>query len=216
MNVSLVIRLKQLHLRSVRGNYVRTEVVRLPNGKEQEVTVFSGDNCFFLGQCTMLKTIIIHEVAFSDKRLLNYIVSHELAHKKQWWSFFIIPLALFVSLEAPSFIVLSLTAIGQTVTTHDLYYLKDFPLGMVVAASLMAIPCIFSWLMELDADFQSIGEIGFQTFLDLKNGLLKPVNHNFSLKYIINFVTHPPTGLTVRLWRWLHREDRDAIYMTRT
>jgi len=80
-------RLTKLHLHSIKGNYVRTQTVKLPDGKEQEVTVFSGDTCLLIGQHTLLRKIIIHESVFGDKRLLNYVVTHERAHKKQWWAF---------------------------------------------------------------------------------------------------------------------------------
>ncbi len=209
MESSLMFRLTKLHLHSIKGNYVRTQTVKLPDGKEQEVTVFSGDTCLFLGQYTPLRTIVIHESAFSDERLLSYVITHETAHKKQWWKFFIIPLELLVILQAPSFIGLSLTSIGQTIATHNWYHLLYFPFGIIVATALIAMPCVFSWIMELDADFQAIRTIGFQTFLNLKNNALKPLKHNFSSRAVINFMTHPPAGVTIRIWQWLHRKGKD-------
>lgn len=210
-----MLRLKKLHLRSIRGNYVRTQTVLTQDGKQQEITVCSGDNCLFIGQYTPLRTIVIHESAFSDERLLSYVITHERAHKKQSWAFLIIPLALLVIFQAPGFLVLSLTSIGQTIATHNWYHLLYFPLGIIVAAALITVPCAFSWIMELDADFQAIRTIGFQTFLNLKNNALNPSKHNFSSRAVINFMTHPPAGVTIRIWQWLHRKDKGIIYMTR-
>ena len=197
-----MLRLKKLHLRSIRGNYVRTQTVLTQDGKQQEITVCSGDNCLFLGQYTPLGTIVIHERVFEDERLFNYAITHEMAHKKQWWSLFRIPLSLFVILFAPDLYVLSLASVGQTITTGNIYNLLDFFTEFLAASLLIVLPCAFSWILELDADFHSIRVIGFQTFLDMKNNGRSRVKINF--RTALNMLLHPPASITIRLWNHFH------------
>jgi hypothetical protein len=200
---SLMFQLKKWHLQSIKGRYVRTQTFRLPNGKEQEVTVFSGQNCIFYAQYTPLGTIAIHESAFGDDKVFNYVFTHETAHKKQWWSLFRIPLALLVALQAPGFLARTLSLIGETISTHDLYPLLGLPYGLSITLLLLAMPCALSWLMEFDADFQTIKTIGLQAFQDITRVTRKPFS--FNSRAVIGLLTHPPAGITIRL----HREVRD-------
>ena len=201
---SLMFRLKKWQLNSIRGTYVRTQIVRLPGGEKQEVTVFSGNNCLLYAQYTPLGTIAIHESAFTDEKLFNYVLAHETAHKKQWWSLFRIPLAAVVVFAAPWFLSLSQTAVEKTVATRDLNALIDFPLGLIAALSVFSLPLAFSWLMEFDADFHSIKAIGLQSFIDL-TGVSKS-SFRFNIRTVFGLLTHPPATLTVRLWRFFHRD----------
>jgi hypothetical protein len=202
MSNSLMFTLKKWQLNSIRGSYVRTQIVELPDGRGQEVTVFSGDNCIFLAQYTPLGKIAVHERVFADKPLFSYVLTHETAHKNQWWSFFRIPLAILVALNAPGVIISALDALGQVISNNDWAQFTYFPLGMMAASLLIAAPCAFSWLMEFDADFQAIKIIGLNTFKDLT--VDKYQSFKLGLNAVINLLTHPPAGLTVRLWRWFH------------
>ncbi len=202
MNSALVLKLKKLHVRSLKGHYVGSKTVVLADGQEQEVTVFSGTNCLLLGQYTPLGTIAIHENVFKNELLLNYILSHEVAHKKQWWKIIMVPIALFVIIEAPKFLGLSLESIWSAITTHSLEHLLDVTVGLCVASFLFAIPFAFSWVLELDADFHSIKILGLQKFLDLKNHDLKPLKRKYSFSFFLNLLTHPPTNFTSRIWQW--------------
>ena len=202
MESKLMLRLKKLHLRSIGGDYVRTQTVLTQEGKQQEITVCSGDNCLFLGQYTPLGTIVIHERVFEDERLLNYVITHEMAHKKQWWSLFRFPLSLLVIMFAPDLYFLSLASVGQTISTGNLYNLLDFLARFFAASLLIALPCAFSWVLELDADFHSIREIGFQTFLDLKNDGHSRLKVNF--RTVLNMLLHPSASITIRLWNHFH------------
>jgi Zn-dependent protease with chaperone function len=199
---SVILRLRKLHLRSIRGNYVRTQTVTTIDGKQQEVTVYSGDNCLFLGQYTPLGTIVIHERVFENEKLFNYVITHEMAHKKQWWSLFRIPLAFIAIFSAPDLLVLSITSIGNMLTTGNAHLLLNFLTAFLPALFLLALPFTFSWILELDADFHSIRMIGFQTFQELINDGHSQVNANF--RTIINMLLHPPASITIYLWNHFH------------
>jgi Zn-dependent protease with chaperone function len=194
---SLLFLLKKWQLGSIRAKYVRTQVVRLPGGAKQEVTVFSGNNCILVAQYTPLGTIAIHESAFNDEKLLNYVLMHEKAHQKQWWSLLRIPLTVFI---VGLWFLSRFMASGQTATTVDLNELVNFVFGLITMLLLFAS---FSWLMEFDADFQAIKAIGIQSFVDLST-----VSGNlfrFNLRAVFSLLTHPPRSLTARLWRCLHQ-----------
>lgn len=202
---SLMFKLKKWQLSFIRGTYVRTQIVRLPGGGKQEVTVFSGENCLLYAQYTPLGTIAIHESAFSDEKLFNYVLTHETAHKRQWWSLLRIPLALPVVAAGFWFLSLSLEAAGQTLATYETNAFGNFNLGLIAALSLFMVPFAFSWLMEFDADFQAIKAIGLQSFLDLTG--VTEQSPRFNLRAVIAGLTHPPASLTANLWRRLHRNS---------
>lgn len=205
MRPTLMLKLTKLHLRSIKGNYVRFQKVSLPDGQPEEVTVFSGDKCLLLGQYTPLGTIAIHESVLKNKPMLDYVIAHETAHKNQWWKLFLIPIVFLVVSLAPNYLSRSLASIWEMMINRSWNYLVDFPAGILVAASLIAIPCGFSWLLELDADFQSIRAIGFQKFVDLKNNELKPLKITFNFRFFIDLMTHPPTCVTIHIWKWMQK-----------
>ncbi len=206
---SLSLKLIKLHLLTVKGTYVRAAKIPLPDGREQEVTVFTGNRCLFLGQCTPLRTIIIHEAVFGDERLFNYVLSHEVAHKRQWWSFLNLPLALLAILLSPRLLNDGLISLGRMIAGQDWGQLSVFANGLGLGLLLIALPFAFSWVLELDAEFKAIKAIGLDTFVDLRFRVYRPVKCNL-LVSAINSLTHPPAGLVTGSWKWLHRNDNTA------
>lgn len=178
---SILLGLTKLHIRLVDGRFVRTQTMKIPNGVDQEVAIFSGDKVIFRGQCTPFRTIIIHESLLNNERLSNYVFIHEMAHKKQWWSFFVIPLCFLL--------IISLCSLA-------------WAFALLVFVSL----CVFSWILELNADFAAIKHIKLQAFLEIKDELRKTRKLTVSSR-IINWLTHPPVGITVHAWRWLHKQE---------
>jgi len=203
---AILLRLTRLHIRLIGGKFVRTQIMKTPNGIEQEVAIFSGDKTIFLGQCTPFRTIIINESVLNDERLSNYVLIHEIAHKKQWWSYFGIPLLLLVIFGflcltwAFVFLILSLISMNPS-------YLLRFAWCIVSSLLAFIIPCAFSWALEMNADFAAIKHIGLQVFEEIRDDLRKTRQLPLSSR-IINWLTHPPVGLTVRVWRWRHKKDK--------
>ena len=202
---SILLGLTKLHIRSVNGRFVRTQTMKIPNGIEQEVAIFSGDKPIFLGQCTPFRTIIIHESVLNNERLSNYVLIHELAHRKQWWSFFAIPLSFLVILSF-YFLVLAFVFLIQSLIAMNPSYLLGFMRYVIMSVLALIIPCAFSWMLELNADFVAIKHIGLEAFLEIRDELRKTRKLTLSLR-IINWLTHPPVGITVRVWRWLHKQE---------
>jgi hypothetical protein len=139
--------LSKSQIRLIGGKYSRIQKVPLHSGREQEILVFTGDKCPFSGQCTIFKTIIIHESVLQYPVLFNYVFTHEMAHKNQWWGVFFYPLALLliVSLYA---LGTSLFFITQAIVSWNPVYLVDFGLGFLIFIILFVIPWAYSWLLE--------------------------------------------------------------------
>lgn len=181
---SILLRLTKLHIRFFAGGrFVRTQIMKAPDGKEQEVAIFSSIKPASLGECTPFKRIIIHESVLNNERLCNYVLIHEMAHKKQWWSFFKIPLCFLVLL--------------------GLIYDHWGTMYVLTLVTLFA----FSWILELNADFVVMRHIGLDAFLEIRRELRKI--YKPALSYIVvSWLTHPPMGVSVRIWRWLHKQEK--------
>ena len=201
---SILLGLTKLHILLINGRFVRTQTMKIPNGAEREVTIFSGDKTIFLGQCTPFRTIIIHESVLNNERLSNYVLIHEMAHTKQWWSFFAFPLCFLVICSFFS-LAWALVFLIQSLISMNPGYLLGFMWGVIISVLALAIPCIFSWAVELNADFVAIGYIGLQTFLEIREDLRKIRKPTVS-STIISRLTHPTVGITVCFWQWFHKQ----------
>jgi len=179
--------------------------MKIPNGVEREVTIFSGDKTIFLGQCTPFRKIIIHESVLNNERLSNYVLIHEMAHTKQWWSFFAIPLCFLVIFSFFS-LAWAFVFLIQSLISMNPRYLLGFMRCVIMFVLALIIPCAFSWVLELNADFVAIKHIGLQTFLEIREDLRKIRKLTVSSR-IINWLTHPTAGITVRVWRWFHKQE---------
>lgn len=181
---SALLRLTKLHIcLFAGGRFVRTLTMKTPNGEDEEVAIFSSSKPTSLGQCTPFKTIVIHESALNNERLSDYAFIHEMGHKKQWWSLFKIPLCLLILLGLIN---------GQWV-----------PLFALTIATLVA----FSWILELNADFGVISQIGVDAFLEVRGEVRRIYKPTLS-SIIVSWLTHPPVGVTIRIWRLLHRQTK--------
>jgi Zn-dependent protease with chaperone function len=202
---SILLKLTKRHIQGANGKYVRTQTVKLPSGKNQEIIIFSNDKPLYLGQSTFFGTIIIHESLLNDERLLNYVLLHEMAHKKQWWSYFIIPLLLLVLASFFS-VIFALFTLIDSIINRNPGQLLTFLIELLVAGVLLFVPCAFSWVMELDAEFQAIKVIGLVAFTDIRKNLNKFPKPSKTFMVIAR-MTHPPTSVTIRCWKWLHKNQ---------
>jgi hypothetical protein len=181
---SILLRFTKWHIRLFAGGkFVRTQTMKTQDGKEQEVAIFVSNKPISLGECTPFKTIIIHESALNNELVSNYVLIHEMAHKSQWWSFFKIPLCFLV--------------------LFGLIYDQWVIFFVLTLVTLFA----FSWVLELNADFVVIRHIGLDAFLEIRDELRKISKPTLS-SIVISWLTHPPMGVIVRIWRWLHKQEK--------
>lgn len=196
-------KLTQFHIRSINGKYVGNQFIKLPNGTNQEIMVYSGDKTLFIGQCTIYGTIIVHEAMLANRTTLNYVLLHEMAHKRQWWVFFIIPLILVMIIGMIS-LFLFLIYLVLSLIKFNLNNFLTALLGVLISSFLILLFCAFSWMLEFNAEFKAIKEMGLQSYLDTRMQLPKPLKLSPSQKLIIR-MTHPTTNITVKLWKWFNR-----------
>ena len=118
-------------------------------------------------------------------------------------SYFIIPLLLLVLASFFS-VIFALFTLIDSIINRNPGQLLTFLIELLVAGVLLFVPCAFSWIMELNAEFQAIKVIGLDAFLDIRNNLKKSPKPSRGSKIIIR-MTHPPNNVTVRCWKWLHK-----------
>ena len=200
---SILLRLIKIHIFLINGRFVRTQIMKTPTDTEREVIIFSGDKTIFLGQCTPFRTIIIHESLLNNERLSNYVLIHEMAHTKQWWSVFAIPLGFLVICSLFS-LAWAFASLIQLLISMNPIYLIGFMWGVIISALSLVIPCAFSWVMELNADFAAIGHIGLQAFMEIREDLRKMRKPTLS-SIIIGRLTHPTIRITACVWCWFHK-----------
>jgi hypothetical protein len=197
----ILLELTKFVIFSNNGKFVRTQNVKIPNCDEREVAVFSGDT-LFLGQCTPFGTVIINESVLNDERLSNYVLVHEFAHTGQWWFYFSIPLALLFILSIYPFL-LAVIFLIQSISSMNGTYLVEFMFWLIIAIFAVGIPCLYSWVLELNAEFAVIRYLGLQSFKEIRKDLRQTRKLSIGSR-IIRRLTHPSDGITVSVWLWFH------------
>jgi hypothetical protein len=199
----------------LQGNrFVRVSTVELPGGGKGQVVVFSGNTYEMVGQVTPLGTILIHEFAFLSKKLYDYVVAHESAHKRQWFRYFLYPLMMLWLILPASLLLVVLTIVQFTIAQESVY-LHIAVTTLIVSAALLATPMLFSWILEYLADCYAIRKVGMSNILDaLEEGRALAREHGYEkpgrLSMILARYTHPPLPLTYRICRFLHRNEIDS------
>ena len=185
--------LTKMQIRLIGGRFSGRLLVDLDNGKQQEVLLFSGRRAMYSGQCTLYRTIIMHEAVISQHPLFEYVFSHELQHKRQWWNLLLIPLAALIPLGLLQVFDAS-TQIWSGAWTDVWPAAGELLLGLVV----FLLPWAFSWIMELNADMKAINAVGIEAYQMIMTNSCQ-TRENI-LRCILNRMTHPPYGVVRRAW----------------
>lgn len=196
--------LTKLHLRLINASFVRTQTLSLPYGDEQEVAVFSG-KALFPGQCTLVKTIILHESVLDDERFRNYILVHEVAHARQWWSPILIAICFLAALLCLFSLFAGLLTLMMGLVSGQTGFLLGFTWYVVMAAAALLIFCCSSWAMEMHADFTAIKTLGLPAFLQAKGA--QRLCRLTTAASVLNRMTHPTAQVTVWAWHLLNKQD---------
>ncbi len=199
---ALISRLAKLQIQGNGGTYLRTQIVMFPDGKEREIMIYSGEKALYLGQCTIVRTITIHESVIKDQLLFDYVLAHEFAHLKQWWVILSVPFAALFLFGLFLFLS-SLILIISSIIDLNLNGIFSALFGLSTASLMIILSCAFSWALEIQADLFAINRIGIQGFVNIKNSP-RVLKHGLGSKIVI-FMTHPPTFITQKLWYWFHR-----------
>lgn len=207
---SVLVHLTKWYLHGVGATFVELRRVQLPSGKSREVVVFSDDKKFMLGQVTIFGTTILHEIAFRSHRLLTYVLTHEDAHTRQWygWPLFVLMPSCFLL----AFLVLLLAfmefVIGiATLNPSMLGAAGVFSLFVLI---LVAIPCLYSWFLEFDADRQAARLLGVQHLRDAITDVQTPPRVGFFTRFMTR-LTHPPRSWSLRICEVLYERRRQPL-----
>ena len=205
--------LTRLWLRFLGNKFLRVSTITLPDRREQQVVVFSSKTFYMVGQVTPWGTILVHEFAFLSEKLRNYVVVHEAAHKRQWFRYALYPL-MTLWIVVPFILLFVILMVIQAIIAHEAIYLATAVTTLIASAVVLAIPGLFSWVIEFLADCHAIRELGMSNILDAMaegralaevRGYKKPD----LLLLMLGRLTHPPLSLTYRICRFLHRNEID-------
>lgn len=203
----------KLWLRLQGKKFLRVSTIELPGDREEQVAVFTGNTYDMVGQVTPWGTILVHEFAFLIERLYDYVVAHESAHKRQWFRYLLYPL-MTLWMILPFSCLLFVFMVIQAIITQKTIYLDTAITTLIASALLLAIPSLFSWVIEFQADCYAIRKVGLSNILDaIKEGRALAEERGYKrpdrLSMILARLTHPPLSLTYRVCCLLHRNEID-------
>lgn len=202
-NVRLALTKLCLNLNGAR--FLRVMMVRLPYDREVEIVVYSSKQDSVLGQTTITGVIAIHEAVLHPSYLLHYILAHEDAHNRQWYSVLSIPITVVFWLCAPTALVYGFITLGIFVVRGEIGYLFMFLQSLLLSFFLGLILCTYSWFIEYKADCEAIRKLGVHTVRDARNHIAN-LSRPPRLWRIIARMTNPPISFTIHVCRFFNRD----------
>ncbi len=193
------------------GKFTGLKILELPDQTNHEVATFSHCSDRLLGQVTLFNTTIINEIVFEDPELLNYVIYHEYAHKKQWYRYALYPLFIIFIPILPTLPIFAIFILVDSVINFSLSLLISFLILVVI----WLIPFGYSWFLEFLADYQAIKKMSPERVSSaIQRAHERRLNrHNKRSRLdrcfesILIILTHPPLSLTLRMYRIFHKID---------
>jgi len=166
-----------------------------------------------VGQVTPWGTILVHEFAFLSEKLRNYVVVHEAAHKRQWFRYALYPL-MTLWIVVPFILLFVILMVIQAIIAHEAIYLATAVTTLIASAVVLAIPGLFSWVIEFLADCHAIRELGMSNILDaMAEGRALAEARGYKkpdlLSLMLGRLTYPCLSLTYHICRFLHHNEID-------
>ena len=191
-------------LRLMKAKFIGVSEIKLPSGECQKVILFSSKEPLLLGQVTIFNTTIIHEGVFLSEKLLNYVIVHESAHKRQWYRYFIYPLVI---IWFPGFFMLPLSLINivRAVISSNSSELIVAIYTLLFSTIYFLIPFLYSWFLEFMADYQAIKELGSQYILEALSEFRSKRPQADLVSRILARMTHPPIEFTIAIYDFIKR-----------
>lgn len=190
------------------GKFVSLKVLELPDQTKHEVATFSHDNDRLLGQVTLFNTTIINTIVFEDHELLQYVVYHEYAHKKQWYRYALYPLFVIYMPIIPTLPIFAIYTLVYSVINLSLFHFISF----LILVLIWLIPFSYSWFLEFLADYLAIKKMSPERVSSAVqrarerrlNRPSKKSKLDRFLESLLIILTHPPLSLTLRVYRIFH------------
>ena len=200
----VVLSLTKLYLRSRKARFVNLSRIKLPGNRGIEFIVYTSDNDFLLGQATVTGAIIVHEKCLGTQELLNYVVAHENAHKRSWYSYLAIPLIIVFWFYGLFAVGTSLLYLGVMIATGDYSILTLFFSMLVIGLVAITVGCSYSWFIEYKADSKAIRTLGIDVVLHAREEMERFTKVPLTWR-IIARMTHPPFSCTKRIYQFFNK-----------
>jgi len=200
----VILSLTKLYLRSRQAKFKNISRIKLPDNREVKVVVYTSDNDFLLGQATITGAITVHELCFRSTELLHYVVVHEDAHRRSWYSYLALPLVVILWLYGLYIVGGSLFLLGAMVSTGDYSILSLFFSTLIIGLIAIAVGCLYSWFIEYKADSKAIRILGMNTVLHARKELERLPKLPIIWR-ILARMTHPPFSCTQRIYKFFNR-----------
>ena len=191
---------KYLWLRLLKARFKEVERITLSYGQEVEVIVYAADYTGKMGQHTLFGTIIVDELAFRSPRYLERVITHELAHKHQWYGYLAYPLAISFGLVGFCMLLAALATFILSVFLLSAKSVLEAVYLLLFAIPVVIIPCAYSWFIEYKAEAETFKKLGIETVLEIDSTL--PAHSKAPVFWrIVSKMTHPPPKLVERIYR---------------
>jgi hypothetical protein len=179
---------------------MKLHTLKLSNGRKYRVAVSKRRHAP-LGETTLFNEVVINHLILKRPHLLDYVVTHEFAHKRQWYGFVIAGLSTFMYLA--SLVTLILGVMGLAFTGAADTGWPQMLNWRWTAPTFAILAMLSSWFVEYIADAESINLLGRdRVLLAFEEGrrLLKPgvVCQTLAL------FSRLPDRLTILLYTRLH------------
>ena len=203
-------------LRLQGSKYVRIDTIELRFQKKVEVVVFSSKVGLFLGQVTPFGTTTINELVLDSGKLLEYVLAHESAHRRQWFRHLIYPIGFIFLMPIIPSLAVALAAILTAIIVGEPFLLLYAAICLAISIVLLTFFASFSWFLEIHADFSAMRKLGIQFVIDAREEgrrLLRArgIKKLDLLQRSLAGLTHPPFSLTSWLYRLLDSRGSEAL-----
>jgi Zn-dependent protease with chaperone function len=180
--------------------------IKLSDGQQMEVIVFSAGNNPLKAQCTPCNTIILNELLLNNEDFLNRVLIHEMTHKKQWYSW-VVYLAVFPIVAGFIVILMAISQLALSIYAMNIGIVFSAGTSFLTGLLLISIPCALSWLSEYKAEKATFQKLGPEKVLaiDTKMKDLFPQKSSIISRILI-LMTHPPHSFNVKIYRHFNED----------
>lgn len=184
--------LTKMHLKLIDGEYREVKTIETIDGSKLEVIIFSKKGNFPLAQVTFASTVIINGRILQSPQLLRYAVTHESAHKRQWYRNFLYGIVI-----AGCYVIWHLAS-----SAPPMLALRYMSVGLLI---LLVLLFAFSWFIEYKAICECIKRLGVQAVLDAYSTFWPQLSRSERIRHLL---THPPIILCARICQHFNRPKR--------
>lgn len=203
----VTLNLTRIYLRLTGGKFLRLSKVLLPDGEEVEAVVFSSTNDALLGQASITGAILIHEKALRPSYLRDYVLAHEAAHRRRWYSYLAFPITGVFGMGSFGYLTLGFAMLGAAIAGRE-GALYMFLVSLGFSLVLFAVPCAYSWFIEYKADSEAVRRLGvnavLRAYAHLKTWPKPPLFWRIWAR-----ISRPPIAVTIRVCRFFNRNLKD-------